>query len=100
MDTLIGGLGQDKMTGGGEADEFRFAGRTNRDWITDFQIGVDTIAIKSEGINNFDELVIQQRATGDTVIFLDGITGAGTDRLILVGIDADQLSADDFSFFA
>ncbi|MFM7087268.1 MAG: calcium-binding protein [Cyanobium sp.] len=48
MDTLIGGIGIDTLTGGGDSDTFRFNTSpnttTNRDVITDFSSGFDTLS--------------------------------------------------------
>ena len=44
---LDGGAGMDELTGGGGADVFRFshAGQLHADFVTDFQVGIDKIAI-------------------------------------------------------
>jgi len=44
---LDGGAGMDELTGGGGADVFRFghAGQSHADFVTDFQVGVDRIAV-------------------------------------------------------
>lgn len=50
-DVIVGGVGKDILTGGGGSDTFRFsaddsgAGGANRDYITDFEHGVDHIEI-------------------------------------------------------
>jgi len=49
MDTLAGGAGHDTLAGGADADTFVFdtALTANIDRITDFAVGVDTIALSS-----------------------------------------------------
>jgi Ca2+-binding RTX toxin-like protein len=59
-DTLVGGLGSDTLTGGLGNDVFRYtsvtesaAGVTNRDTITDFQVGLDKLDLSAIDANPF-----------------------------------------------
>jgi Ca2+-binding RTX toxin-like protein len=59
-DTLVGGLGSDTLTGGLGNDVFRYtsvtesaAGVTNRDTITDFQLGLDKLDLSAIDANPF-----------------------------------------------
>ncbi len=89
-DTLFGGTGQDKLFGGRGADEFIFKGNSGRDVVRDFQDGVDQLVIRS-GADRFRDLTITESGGDTKVAFADTV-------IILRGFDADDLSADDFTF--
>jgi len=62
-DTLVGGLGSDTLTGGLGNDVFMYtsvtesaAGVTNRDTITDFQLGLDKLDLSAIDANPFFSL--------------------------------------------
>lgn len=89
-DTLIGGVGQDSLTGGGGADTFVFRAGHMGDVISDFQIDVDTLSLDIEGLR-FDTT----RITSDGQ---NTIIGTGQGTIVLEGVEAWQLDADDFLF--
>jgi Ca2+-binding RTX toxin-like protein len=66
-DDLTGGRGRDILSGGLGEDVFHFAKGDRRDVITDFEDGVDRIALYSiQQQDDFDDLRIRQ--TGDDVL--------------------------------
>ena len=93
-DTLIGDLGNDTLTGGDDLDLFLFRGAFGNDVITDFEAGegiVDRIFFQGLGLSDSD------------LTFTDGTDGlfieAGTyGTLLLEGVQAIDLAADDFIF--
>ena len=90
--TLNGG--GNTITGGEGADQFWIAGAElpeSANVITDFELGEDVIGIAGLGIG-FDDLDISDR-DGNTLIS----TEEG-DLAILEGVDANNLTADDFVF--
>ena len=94
IDKLIGGWGDDFLTGGGRKDIFRFAAGDGHDTITDFQDGLDRIAL--DGVGNIDRDNILSRAEqsgDDVVITLDRSTS-----VTLLDMDLSMLSVDDFRF--
>ena len=92
-DTLEGGKGNDDLWGGGGADRFVFDRESDTDTIHDFEDGKDTLVIK--GGLKFADLDIKQSGD-DTVI--NGPSDAFS--IVLEGIQASLLTADDFNFIA
>ena len=87
-DTLTGGGGSDTLTGGGGADIFVLEARAGVDRVTDFNLNQDRLQLS--GSLSFSDLTIRDQS-GDTLI------AAGGNRLaILIGIDANQISASSF----
>lgn len=114
-DDLIGGMGADTLTGGAGADDFIFqfasdswAGSTNRDEVTDFEVGVDDIdlsgiaalggltfvgtsgfsgsaqvRLQEGGGNTVVQVDIDGDRTADIEIFLNGATGLTQNDFIL-----------------
>lgn len=103
-DTIEGGVGNDELVGGAGAGEFRFEVLNettttalvgyDRDKITDFEDGVDTI--KLLGVTDVD-VTIDPIASGGTLVTVSGTDG---DLLIeLVGVDSTLINEfDDFVY--
>ncbi len=77
-DLLSGGKGADVLTGGMGADTFFFAARGGVDHVTDFDLGVDHLAL--QGITaaqvSWTEIGADSRVDlGGMVVMLDGVTG-------------------------
>ncbi|MDY6940637.1 MAG: DUF4347 domain-containing protein [Cyanobacteriota bacterium] len=69
-DVLFGDLGSDLLMGGAGIDVFVLAPGSGIDTITDFEVGVDTIAL-SGGLT-FEAIAITLSDTGDTTIISAG----------------------------
>lgn len=85
-DTLNGGFGSDVLDGGLGRDTFVFT-QGGRDRIVDFEVGRDTIDLS--GVDNVRDAV--DRDAGAMIRFDGG-------RVIVLGVDADDLGADDLIF--
>ena len=96
-DRLVDGRGRDTLYGGAGADIFEFVKDGRKDWIKDFQLGLDRIDLSGiEGLSHISNLTIESRGTG-AVIFAAG----ETIRLEQPGggpIDVSLLDKDDFIF--
>ncbi|WP_306131742.1 carbohydrate-binding protein [Roseivivax marinus] len=94
-DVLNGGRGNDTLSGGDGADEFFFDAATGSetDFVTDFTIGEDVLVMTMpRGAGNpFEALDIT--ATADGAVIQDGAR-----EIVLLGVAADELGADDFVF--
>ena len=88
-DRLNGGLGNDRLTGDAGADEFVFDPTSGRDRITDFEDGIDMIAI--QGARAADLTLTQ---SGSNVIVSFGATA-----IIVADVTTADLTLDDFRFF-
>jgi Ca2+-binding RTX toxin-like protein len=87
---IVGGSGDDVLTGGADNDRFDFADGWGRDRITDFQIGLDRISLEGvTGLDQYDQLTITQMAAGTEV-------GYGGNTMFLSGVIAGQLTQDHF----
>ncbi|MEM9349621.1 MAG: fasciclin domain-containing protein [Pseudomonadota bacterium] len=93
-DILEGGTGRDILAGGRGEDTFVFQAGDARDVIVDFKQGEDLIDLTAFGFEDgFDDIAHNIRDRGhDTEIKLEHT------RIVLEGIDAHDLSADDFLF--
>ena len=94
-DLLLGGGGNDILTGGEGPDVFIFQNERGQDTITDFEIGADLINLArrdfgDRGVEFTDLELIQQG--DDTLVRERGL------EITLEGINAADLSADDFIF--
>ena len=96
-DRLVDGRGRDVLTGGNGADVFEFIEDGKRDFITDFEHGIDRIDFTDyQFLYSFRDLDIRSRDDG-AVIFI------GTEKLRITAadgqpIDADVWVQDDFIF--
>ncbi len=89
-DTLSGGTGADRLTGGADADRFVFNTGFGSDIVTDFQNGIDRIAITT-GAEKFGDVTVAD-AGADAVITFSGVT------ITLLSFDHAQIGAEDFVF--
>ncbi len=101
-DRLEGGKDADHLTGGEGADEFLFRKGDGVDVITDFEDGTDTIVFLAEKENKlgskfigFGDLVIEETDYGVRITSKKLVKGH---EILLQGVTADQIDADDFSF--
>ncbi len=88
-DRLAGGAQKDTLTGGKGADVFVFGSDGKTDRVTDFKRGTDKI--EALDATKFSALAIN--AVSDGAMVVDN-----GNKLLLVGVDADTLSASDFLF--
>ncbi len=92
-DIISGDAGSDVMTGNAGFDVFIFGLRHGFDRITDFRPGVDFLDyIDQPRIASLDDLTIRDVANGTVVV------DPGGGRVLLIGVDSDELSNDDFLF--
>ncbi|MBD2568896.1 M10 family metallopeptidase C-terminal domain-containing protein [Anabaena lutea] len=86
-DTLWGGNGDDILTGGVGVDQFRFQGsgvfnaNLGVDYITDFTVGQDKIALSKATFNAITNAV-GQALTNFAVVANDGLVDASTARIV------------------
>lgn len=88
-DWLIGGLGNDTLTGGAGADRFQFESGHGRDTITDFELDLDLIDLRSFDLGGFGDLAISDYADGSRV-------AVGNIVISLLDVEAAGLGADNF----
>jgi Ca2+-binding RTX toxin-like protein len=102
---LRGGIGDDRLTGGDDADVFIYEGPgvpentdPGRDIITDFTQGQDNLRLELFGPLDFEDLSITVQ-NGNTIIDLSEFFGnaPGSQTITLVGVTA-LTSADVFIF--
>ena len=95
-DRLDGGGDADRLTGGGGADRFLFEGRFGRDVVRDFDPRSDRIDLSEvSAVRSWSDLSrnhLRERH-GDAVI-----DAGDSGRIVLRGVDADEIGADDFLF--
>ena len=94
-DYLDGGEDDDTLTGGIgiDADFFVWSTGGGTDTVTDFELGIDKIdLIGALGFGSFADLIVIQNGDNAEIVL-----GSG---LILLGVDAGDLDADDFVFAA
>ncbi len=90
-DRLVGHGGDDTLTGGTGADSFVFGAKTGHDVVTDFTIGEDLIELRH--LDAFEDVDLSL-SNGD-----DGaVINFGKTSITLTGVDANDLSSDDFLF--
>ena len=115
---LDGGAGQDELTGGGGADVFRFShvGQAHADFVTDFQPGIDRIAINGAAFGLAAGTAVgyelNQQATTGAPTFIrmgsqgtaqaiyfdrDGLGGQAAQLICVLQTYAGATSAADFA---
>ena len=86
------GAGLDRMVGGGGVDTFIFANGGGLDLVDGFVAGTDKIDVSDYGFADFAAL-----ASGISMINSKAVIDFATDeRAVLLGVNADALSAGDF----
>ncbi len=83
-DWIAGGAGADELTGGAQGDVFVFGPDADTDVITDFEIGQDHLQILTTR-------EIEVVAQGDDTLIVYGWA-----RIVLIGVDADQITPAEF----
>lgn len=92
-DRLRGGAGDDMLTGGWGADRFIFrADQAGHDRVTDFDDGTDRIVLRFFD-GGFEDLDLTRTSDGVLVTW-----GEDDASILLEGVTADLLDADDFIF--
>ena len=95
-DIISGGTGDDILTGGAGNDTFIMGLSFNHDVVTDFSIN-DTITLQDYyGIDDFDDLHIQQN--GDDTLITFSASDELYNSLTLENFDADNLTSNNFLF--
>ncbi|MEZ9525580.1 calcium-binding protein [Enterovibrio norvegicus] len=111
-DRLQGDKGFDTLTGGEGADTFIVDDeRTNSnssvetDTITDFTIGEDKIAFDDSNYEemDFNDFIVTQQGDDTLVTIIrewtQSLNANSQVNVLLIGIDAEDISANDFEFF-
>ncbi len=90
-DRIDGGGGKDFLTGGVGADTFVFVADGRKDFIMDFEDGIDLIDLSGyQQLGSIDDLEIYTRKWG---VLID-IKG---EKLKVIAMDGDVITADDFT---
>jgi len=89
-DVLMADAGGDTLVGGDGADVFVIRGSAGRVVLADFQPGEDRIALTD--VARFSDLAIGSTAAGDALI------ETTSQRIVLQGLVAEDLTAADFRF--
>lgn len=96
-DIIFGGKDWDRMWGGSGQDTFVFGEKDGwRDYIKDFELGIDLINLSNTSKTNFSQLNIsnKQDASGN-----DGaVINYGTGSIFLLGVEVSQLKSNYFDF--
>ncbi len=86
-DRLVDGRGRDTLTGGSGADVFEFIQDGKRDFITDFEHGIDRIDFTDyDALYSYLDLEILSRTDGAVIII-------GTEKLLITSIDGLPIHA-------
>jgi Ca2+-binding RTX toxin-like protein len=90
-DALYGGAGHDVLVGGDGADRFIFeASDHGIDIVSDFESGIDLVAISSAGFNGFNpQVVIKQAFDTDIQTTLDALFGQGDGDVYIANFDSE-----------
>jgi Ca2+-binding RTX toxin-like protein len=90
-DTLDGSAGLDILWGQEGADTFRISKGTGTDIIADFQVGIDKLDVSAFGFTTLAQLKARMvQVNNDVALSLDN-----GDQVILLGVTAAAISADD-----
>ncbi len=100
-DVITGGAGVDHMWGGtwagdGESDIFAFTPGDGKDYVHAFEDGLDRVDVSSYGLSWGNLAGHIQDHGWASYVDLASAGGAAGDGVYLIGIDAVQLTADDF----
>lgn len=91
-DTLEGGSGSDRLFGGGGTDRFLFSTGFEIDRIEDFQAGAERLDFSAhEKVSGLDDLRVRQVGENTRI-------DAGGDMVLLMGVDADDLTDATYIF--
>ncbi|WP_421983740.1 BspA family leucine-rich repeat surface protein [Roseibium sp.] len=99
-DWIVGGAGNDVMTGGNGADTYVFRdyggdeGDFGHDTITDFNPNADVLRFEHTGFTSFSDLLLTESSQG-VLITIDA-----DNSILLEGLTIAELSADNFQFVA
>ena len=90
---VLGGSGNDVLTGTGANDTFVFAfGDTGHEVINNFQPGSDTIELENVNFTNFQQLQALMQPSGSDVV----INLSASESVTLHGVTMDALHASNF----
>ncbi|MEM1161589.1 MAG: spondin domain-containing protein [Pseudomonadota bacterium] len=93
-DVLNGGTGNDKLIGGRDSDTFVFNADSGIDWVWDFDVYDDAIALVGTALTSFEDVLDNAHDVGrSSVIKVDD-----GDAIYLRGVSVDDLSASNFDF--
>lgn len=100
-DILVGGAGKDNLWGGtwgadGNTDIFVFAADEGKDFVHDFETGIDKMDLTSFGVTWADIQSHSHDHGWATKIDLDALGGNAGDMVYLINVDATDLTAGDF----
>ncbi len=95
---IVGGAGNDTMSGGNGTDTFVFTAGSGRDTISGFQVtgtSHDVVSIDHALIADFQTLLGHATTVGSDVV----ISLTATDSITLKNVSKSALTVDDFHFF-
>jgi Ca2+-binding RTX toxin-like protein len=96
QDTIVGGAGANKLTGGLLSDVFVFeANQATQTTITDFEAW-DVLSFHGYTLDSFMDFQVRASQQG-----ADTVMSIGTDfRLVLQNVQLDMITADQVEFFS
>ncbi|MHA1127477.1 MAG: M10 family metallopeptidase C-terminal domain-containing protein, partial [Alphaproteobacteria bacterium] len=90
-DRLVDGRGNDYLWGGAGADVFEFTRDGRKDYIMDFEIGIDKIDLRDiPMLYDISTLTINARSYGARIQY-------GDEMIIITSVDGTRLTEDMFS---
>ena len=90
-DVVNGGFGNDTLSGGAGVDQFQFFHSFGDDVVSDFESGIDILAINLAVADSFDDLTVTQNGS-------DAVVSIGDRSITLTDVDSGNISGDDFIF--